>query len=33
MYGGRLVAMFPRREASEEVIGPFMTGASGERVA
>ncbi|MFI5246086.1 MAG: ATP-binding cassette domain-containing protein, partial [Gemmatimonadales bacterium] len=33
MYGGRLVAMFPRREASEEVIGPFMTGASRERVA
>ncbi|MFI5246707.1 MAG: ABC transporter ATP-binding protein [Gemmatimonadales bacterium] len=33
MYGGRLVAMFPRREASEEVIGPYMTGASRERVA
>jgi simple sugar transport system ATP-binding protein len=33
MYGGRLVAMFPRREASEEVIGSFMTGASHERVA
>ena len=28
MYGGRLVAMFSRREASEEVIGPFMTGAT-----
>jgi ABC-type uncharacterized transport system ATPase subunit len=33
MYGGRLVAMFSRSEASEEVIGPFMTGAKRERVA
>jgi simple sugar transport system ATP-binding protein len=33
MYGGRLVAMFSRHEASEEVIGPFMTGAKRERVA
>ena len=33
MYGGRLVAMFARSEASEEVIGPYMTGASRERVA
>ena len=33
MYGGRFVAMFPRSEASEEVIGPFMTGASRGRVA
>jgi simple sugar transport system ATP-binding protein len=33
MYGGRLVAMFPRRDANEEVIGPFMTGVKRERVA
>ncbi len=33
MYGGRLVAMFSRAEASEEVLGPFMTGAQRERVA
>jgi general nucleoside transport system ATP-binding protein len=33
MYGGRLVAMFSRAEASEEVIGPFMTGAKRELVA
>lgn len=33
MYGGRLVAMFSRSEASEESIGPFMTGAKRERVA
>jgi len=33
MYGGRLVAMFARSEASEEAIGPFMTGAKRERVA
>jgi simple sugar transport system ATP-binding protein len=33
MYGGRLVAMFDRREASEAIIGPFMTGATRERVA
>jgi ABC-type uncharacterized transport system ATPase subunit len=33
MYGGRLVAMFLRKDASEEVIGPFMTGAKRERVA
>src|SRR5471032_11080 len=33
MYGGRLVAMFARSEASEEVIGPFMTGAKRENVA
>ena len=32
MYGGRLVAMFSRNEASEEVIGPFMTGAKREQV-
>ena len=33
MYGGRLVAMFSRAEASEEILGPFMTGAKRERVA
>ena len=33
MYGGRLVAMFSRSDASEELIGPFMTGAMRERVA
>jgi simple sugar transport system ATP-binding protein len=33
MYGGRFVAMLSRSEASEETIGPFMTGATRERVA
>ena len=33
MYGGRLVAMFSRADASEDVIGPFMTGAKRELVA
>ena len=33
MYGGRFVAMFPRSDASEEVIGPFMTGAARGQVA
>jgi len=27
MYGGRFVVVLPRREASEEVLGPYMTGA------
>jgi simple sugar transport system ATP-binding protein len=27
MYGGRIVAVMPRKEASEETLGPFMTGA------
>ncbi|MDA1081683.1 MAG: ABC transporter ATP-binding protein [Gemmatimonadetes bacterium] len=27
MYGGRIVAMMPRAEASEEILGPYMTGA------
>jgi general nucleoside transport system ATP-binding protein len=27
MYGGRIVAVLPRAEASEEVLGPYMTGA------
>ncbi|HEY9225078.1 MAG TPA: ATP-binding cassette domain-containing protein, partial [Gemmatimonadaceae bacterium] len=33
MYGGRFVAMLPRAEATEEVIGSFMTGATGEFAA
>ena len=28
MYGGRIVAMMPRSEASEETLGPYMTGAA-----
>jgi simple sugar transport system ATP-binding protein len=31
MYGGRFVVVLPRAEASEEVLGPYMTGA--ERAA
>ena len=31
MYGGRIVAVLPRAEASPDVLGPFMTGA--ERAA
>jgi simple sugar transport system ATP-binding protein len=31
MYGGRIVAMFSRSEASEETIGPFMTGVAHQR--
>jgi general nucleoside transport system ATP-binding protein len=27
MYAGRFVALLPRSEASEEVLGPYMTGA------
>ena len=27
MYGGRIVAELPRAEASEDVLGPYMTGA------
>jgi ABC-type uncharacterized transport system ATPase subunit len=30
MYGGRFVAVMPRSEASEEVLGPYMTGAQRE---
>ncbi len=33
MYGGRLVAMLPRSEASEESLGPYMTGARHEVAA
>ena len=28
MYGGRIVAVFARADASEQAIGPFMTGAN-----
>ena len=28
MYEGRIVVLLPRRDASAEVLGPFMTGAS-----
>ena len=31
MYGGRLAVMLSRAEASEETLGPYMTGA--ERAA
>jgi simple sugar transport system ATP-binding protein len=31
MYGGRIVALLPRSEASPETLGPYMTGA--ERAA
>jgi ABC-type uncharacterized transport system ATPase subunit len=27
MYGGRLVAVLSRSEASEDTLGPYMTGA------
>jgi ABC-type uncharacterized transport system ATPase subunit len=33
MYGGRFVAVMPRSEASEEVLGPYMTGARKESAA
>jgi simple sugar transport system ATP-binding protein len=29
MYGGRIVVALPGRDASAEVLGPYMTGASG----
>ncbi len=29
MYGGRFAAVLPRSEANEEVLGAYMTGASG----
>jgi simple sugar transport system ATP-binding protein len=31
MYGGRIVALLPRTEATPETLGPYMTGA--ERAA
>jgi len=33
MYGGKFVAVLPRAEASERVLGPYMTGARREVVA
>ncbi len=33
MYGGRFVAVLARAEASEEVLGPYMTGAKREVAA
>ena len=33
MYGGRIVAVLPRGEATEETLGPYMTGARKESVA
>ena len=33
MYGGHFVALLPRAEATEEILGSFMTGASGEFAA
>jgi ABC-type uncharacterized transport system ATPase subunit len=33
MYGGRFVAVMSRAEASEEVLGPYMTGARKESAA
>ena len=29
MYGGKIVTVLPRSEASAEVLGPYMTGAAG----
>jgi len=33
MYGGRFVAVLPRAEATEDVLGPYMTGAKRESAA
>jgi general nucleoside transport system ATP-binding protein len=33
MYGGKFAAVLPRAAASEEVLGPYMTGASSEHAA
>jgi simple sugar transport system ATP-binding protein len=33
MYGGRFAAVLPRAAASEEVLGSYMTGATGEFAA
>jgi general nucleoside transport system ATP-binding protein len=33
MYGGKLVTVLPRASASEEVLGPYMTGAATEHAA
>jgi simple sugar transport system ATP-binding protein len=29
MYEGKIVVVMPRRAASQQVLGPYMTGASG----
>jgi simple sugar transport system ATP-binding protein len=33
MYGGRFVTVMPRRDASAERLGPYMTGAAKESAA
>jgi simple sugar transport system ATP-binding protein len=33
MYGGRIVVVLRRSEASEQVLGPYMTGARRDGVA
>ena len=33
MYGGRFAAVLPRAAASEEILGPYMTGATTGRAA
>jgi len=33
MYGGRFVAVLPRKDARAEVLGPYMTGAATENAA
>jgi simple sugar transport system ATP-binding protein len=33
MYEGKFVTVMPRSAASEEVLGPYMTGAAEEQVA
>jgi simple sugar transport system ATP-binding protein len=33
MYGGKFVTVLPRAVASEDVLGPYMTGATGEFAA
>jgi hypothetical protein len=29
MYEGKIVVVMPRKAASQQVLGPYMTGASG----
>jgi len=33
MYGGKIVTVLNRADASEEILGPFMTGARREVAA
>jgi ABC-type uncharacterized transport system ATPase subunit len=33
MYAGRFAALLPRAEASEETLGPYMTGAARQEAA